>query len=74
MYSLEGMRHLPRVAILEIGAGEAIPSMRIEAETMARRFLTKVIRINMEEETESHKARAIHVMGDACDVLKQLES
>lgn len=71
-YDLEEKKTFPRVAVLEIGAGDAIPTMRIEAHQIANEFGTRVIRINMEPETETHDRRPIHLQGDACEVLKLL--
>ncbi|PSV00596.1 SIR2 family NAD-dependent protein deacylase [Photobacterium kishitanii] len=41
-----------KVAILEIGAGNAIPTMRIESAREAKRFSTNVIRINVEPDND----------------------
>lgn len=71
-FRLEERGRLPRVAVLEIGAGQAIPTMRVQAQQTANEFGTKVIRINMETETETHSQRPIHLQGDACKVLNFL--
>lgn len=73
VYSMEELRNIPKVAVIEIGAGEVIPSMRVEAHKTAKRFFTKVIRISMDEENETHDDRPLHLQGDACEILMKLE-
>ncbi|MGE3821032.1 MAG: NAD-dependent protein deacetylase, partial [Isosphaeraceae bacterium] len=46
---LSGLGRHPRIAIIECGAGTAIPSIRITCEDLARRFRGTLIRINPRE-------------------------
>ena len=71
-YNLLDKKKVPKVAVIEIGAGEMIPTIRIEANRLACDFDTRVIRINMEKEQESHSNRAIHLQGDAELLLNDL--
>ncbi len=59
-----------RVCVLEVGAGKAIPSIRYEAKKVAKRFMTKVIRIN--PEPHQHQYGVYHLSVGAEDGLRAL--
>lgn len=74
IYSLLDSKKIPRVAVIEIGAGDAIATMRAKASDAASKFQTKVIRINMEPEVDNKWGGAIHLQGDSMDLLLRLSS
>ncbi|MCY9861309.1 hypothetical protein OTK49_02110 [Vibrio coralliirubri] len=74
IYSLLDRKVIPNIAVIEIGAGEAIATMRAKASETASNFFTKVIRINMEPEPDSKQTGVIHLQGDSMDVLLKLTS
>ncbi|WP_210499026.1 SIR2 family NAD-dependent protein deacylase [Vibrio crassostreae] len=71
-YGLMEKRNPVKVAVLEIGAGDEIDTMRVMANSTASSFETRVIRINLDEEKETHYNRAIHLQGDAEQIINAL--
>lgn len=58
-----------RVAVLEIGAGTGVPTIRFEAAKVARRFNTKVIRINPEVAPDN---QVYHIASKAIEGVNQV--
>lgn len=71
-YGLMEKRNPVKVAVLEIGAGDEIDTMRVMASSTATSFETWVIRINLDEEKETHYNRVIHLQGDAEQIINAL--
>jgi NAD-dependent SIR2 family protein deacetylase len=63
-----------RGAVIEIGAGTAIPTVRHEAERFARRFQFPLIRINPEAPSLSSKTTGVGLPLGACEALTQIDA
>ena len=65
----EWAREIERPVVIEIGAGQAVPSIRLFAET----FGPPLIRINLEDERVTRQ-EDIGIRGGALDVLRQIDA
>lgn len=61
-------RHLP-VVVVELGAGEAVPTVRMTSEAVARNFGCHLVRINPRD---SHVPRGVKGIGLACGAAEGL--
>lgn len=63
-----------RIALVEIGAGQAIPTIRAMNQTLLRNFDNcTLIRINLEPNDETTK-RLIYLKGGALDMLTRIHA
>ncbi|SAL05149.1 silent information regulator protein Sir2 [Caballeronia calidae] len=65
----EWAREIERPVVIEIGAGQAVPSIRLFAET----FGAPLIRINLEDERVTRQ-EDVGIRGGALDVLHQIDA
>merc|ERR1712129_434943 len=67
---MRGLRqHQDRVVIVELGAGEAVPTVRRTSEAVAREFGACLVRINPRE---SHVPKHLQSVSLACGALEGL--
>jgi NAD-dependent SIR2 family protein deacetylase len=65
-----------KVAVIEIGAGHAVPTVRMEAQHAADRFNAPLIRINLEEpEVSEHQSQpGVSIALGALDALERIDA
>ena len=62
------------IVIIEIGAGTAVPSVRMHSEWVNREYSAKLIRINSDEpQVPSNNQHSLGIAGGAVEVLKEID-